>query len=544
MATLKILFPISPPGQAWGNRKILPRLNLCILPWPAIRAMKSYSSGSVMPITSQTFVRSTALLLLIGLLTLMGIVGTNIWLVERSQVYFDEVLEGRIARRAAIELRTSMQDAESGQRGYIITLEDDYLTPYNSAIDRIDEQIEQLRLVLAPYPEAQAPLRQLEADIALKLDELAETVQLAQSGDVQGAMQQVRTDRGKEAMDSARAFVDALIQAIDNRLVEGVANQRNTMTALRWVTIIGGIIILGVIGGAIWAVWSYTQELARARRAVEEANASLEDRVRERTSDLGRANEEIQRFAYIVTHDLRAPLVNIMGFTSELETSVASVKSYMETQPETDDPVAGEARQAATEDLPEAISFIRAATRKMDGLINAILKISREGRRQLKPEPVDIAEIAEISAAAVHHQVADNGGEIATDIRIGNIVTDRLSIEQVLGNMLDNAVKYQQPDRPLRVRISARHLPGNRVMIEVEDNGRGIADTDHERVFELFRRSGSQNNPGEGIGLAHVRTMVRSLGGDVTLTSRLGEGTTFIINLPRDLRLYLGNTGA
>ena len=506
--------------------------------------MKSYSSGSVMPITSQTFVRSTALLLLIGLLTLMGIVGTNIWLVERSQVYFDEVLEGRIARRAAIELRTSMQDAESGQRGYIITLEDDYLTPYNSAINRIDEQLEQLRLVLAPYPEAQAPLRQLEADIALKLDELAETVQLAQSGDVQGAMQQVRTDRGKEAMDSARAFVDALIQAIDNRLVEGVANQRNTMTALRWVTIIGGIIILGVIGGAIWAVWSYTHELARARRAVEEANASLEDRVRERTSDLGRANEEIQRFAYIVTHDLRAPLVNIMGFTSELETSVASVKSYMETQPETDDPVAGEARQAATEDLPEAISFIRAATRKMDGLINAILKISREGRRQLKPEPVDIGEIAEISAAAVHHQVADNGGEIATDILIGKIITDKLSIEQVLGNMLDNAVKYQQPDRPLRVRISARHLPGNRVMIEVEDNGRGIADTDHERVFELFRRSGSQNNPGEGIGLAHVRTMVRSLGGDVTLTSRLGEGTTFIINLPRDLRLYLGNTGA
>src|SRR5690606_6021713 len=160
------------------------------------------------------------------------------------------------------------------------------------------------------------------------------------------------------------------------------------------------------------------------------------------------------------------------------------------------------------------------------------------------PEPVDIAEIAETSAAAVHHQVADNGGEIATDIRIGKIITDKLSIEQVLGNMLDNAVKYQQPDRPLRVRISARHLPGNRVMIEVEDNGRGIADTDHERVFELFRRSGSQNNPGEGIGLAHVRTMVRSLGGDVTLTSRLGEGTTFIINLPRDLRLYLGNTGA
>ena len=72
----------------------------------------------------------------------------------------------------------------------------------------------------------------------------------------------------------------------------------------------------------------------------------------------------------------------------------------------------------------------------------------------------------------------------------------------------------------------------------------GIAGTDHERVFELFRRSGAQSAPGEGIGLAHVRTMVRSLGGDVTLTSTLGEGTTFIINLPRDLRGYLGSTGS
>jgi len=497
-----------------------------------------------MPITSKTFVRSTALLLLVGLLTLLGIVGTNVWLVERAQVYFDEVLEGRVARRAAIDLRTTMQDAETGQRGYIITLEEQYLEPYNNAIALIDGEMDELRRVLAPYPEAQAPFAQLEADIALKLNELSETIALAQSGDVQGAIEQVRTDRGKEAMDSSRAFINGLIEAIDNRLIEGIANQRNTATAMRWVSMGGGLIILLVVGAAIWAVFSYMQELANARRAIEDANASLEDRVKERTSDLGRANEEIQRFAYIVTHDLRAPLVNIMGFTSELETGVGSVKSYMETQPETDDPVASEARLAATEDLPEAITFIRAATRKMDGLINAILKISREGRRQLKPEPVDLRELAESGAAAIHHQIVDSGGEVKTDIRIGKIVTDKLSIEQVLGNMLDNAVKYQQPDRPLQVAINARHLPGNRVVIDVSDNGRGIADTDHERVFELFRRSGSQNHPGEGIGLAHVRTMVRSLGGDVTLKSKLGEGTTFTISLPRDLRIYLGSTQA
>ena len=87
----------------------------------------------------------------------------------------------------------------------------------------------------------------------------------------------------------------------------------------------------------------------------------------------------------------------------------------------------------------------------------------------------------------------------------------------------------------------ARHAAGNRIEIEIEDNGRGIAPADHERVFELFRRAGTQSQPGEGIGLAHVRTMVRSLGGDITLRSEAGVGTTFIVTLPRDLRSYLGS---
>jgi len=498
-----------------------------------------------MPITSKTFVRSTALLLLVGLLALIGIVGTSIWLTDRSQVYLDEVIEARIARRAAVDLRASLLDMETGQRGYLLTLDESYLEPYEAARPRVLEQVEALKRVLAPYEVAAAPLQQLEADVTFKLAEMDETITQARANDVNAAIARVRTDQGQEAMNGIMTFIDSLISAVDARLVEGVGNQRSTGEALRIVSIVGGLIILMVVAGAIWAVLSYTQELANARRAVEEANTSLEERVRERTSELGKANEEIQRFAYIVTHDLRAPLVNIMGFTAELETSVDEVKTYMEAQETAgDDPLASQARIAATEDLPEAISFIRAATRKMDGLINAILKISREGRRQLNPEPVELSEIAETSAAAVHHQVAESEGSIETDIRVGKLITDRLSLEQILGNMLDNAVKYQEPSRPLRVVIRARHVPGNRVHIEVEDNGRGIADADHERVFELFRRSGSQTSAGEGIGLAHVRTMVRSLGGDVTLTSSLGEGTTFIINLPRDSRAFLGRLGA
>jgi len=177
----------------------------------------------------------------------------------------------------------------------------------------------------------------------------------------------------------------------------------------------------------------------------------------------------------------------------------------------------------------------------MDALINAILKISREGRRQLKAETIDLPELIENTLATVQHQIVENGGSAEVDVRVPRITTDRLSLEQILGNLLDNAVKYRQPDRPLNVTARARQIAGNRVEIEIEDNGRGIAATDHERVFELFRRAGSQSQPGEGIGLAHVRTMVRNLGGDITLRSEPNVGTTFIINLPRDLRSHLGS---
>ena len=104
-----------------------------------------------MPITSRTFVRATALLLLVGLLALLGIVGTNIWLVERSQVYFDEVVQARIARRVAVDLRNQLQDLESSQRGYIITHDQKYLDPYNATLPQIDDPEQAVRIVEAAH---------------------------------------------------------------------------------------------------------------------------------------------------------------------------------------------------------------------------------------------------------------------------------------------------------------------------------------------------------------------------------------------------------
>ena len=111
-----------------------------------------------------------------------------------------------------------------------------------------------------------------------------------------------------------------------------------------------------------------------------------------------------------------------------------------------------------------------------------------------------------------------------------------MSLEHIFGNLLDNAVKYRSRSRALRIEVRGDRIPGDRVAIEVADNGRGIAEQDQARVFELFRRAGTQNETGEGIGLAHVRAVVRNLGGEITLRSVLDAGTTFRIILPRTLQ--------
>ncbi|MUZ97929.1 histidine kinase, partial [Agrobacterium vitis] len=293
--------------------------------------------------------------------------------------------------------------------------------------------------------------------------------------------------------------------------------------------------------GAILIIIQHVRDLLKARQEVEVLNAGLEERVQERTEDLMQANQEIQRFAYIITHDLRAPLVNIMGFTAELDSALQTLKAYVlaDGQPLTTQQIE-DARLAASEDLPEAISFIRSSTRKMDGLINAILKISRDGRRQLKPEPLDLKPLIETTAASVHHQIGESGGHTEISTEVASIISDRLSLEQILGNLFDNAIKYKSPDRPVVLSIRAVSDGRHFIRLEIEDNGRGIAEQDHERIFELFRRSGQQNQVGEGIGLAHVRSLTRNLGGEITVRSKIGVGSTFILRLPRDLSKLVG----
>ena len=489
-----------------------------------------------MPISNAAFVRSTVILLIAGMVALLGIVGTSLWLASKVQTYFTGFVDVREARRSAADLLSLLKDAETGQRGFIITGDVAFRGPYDEALRAVSEQEKAFldkTSKLPEYTERAARVGKLVED---KLVELAETVELMQQGRQAEAVDRVKTDRGRVLMDQLRTELGFIMDDADRHLGESVVDTLWSANALHWTTVIGAVAIIGVLGGAAAVIMQYTRDIILARREVEVLNATLEKRVDERTEELIRANQEVQRFAYIVTHDLRAPLVNIMGFTSELQASLASIQSYVLADGKA--PSEGdilEARRAASEDLPEAIGFIRSSTKKMDGLINAILKISRDGRRELRIERVDIKALVETGAAAVNHQVSESDGEVAIDDKLPTVISDRLSLEQVFGNLFDNAIKYQSPERPLRIAVTARSGGRAGFVIEFTDNGRGIAPEDHERVFELFRRSGTQDKPGEGIGLAHVRSLMRNLGGDIVVRSELGQGTTFVLRLPPDL---------
>jgi signal transduction histidine kinase len=486
-----------------------------------------------MPLAGRFVVQSVSALLVVGLIALIGIVAMTIWLNERSRVYFEESVSARTVRSAGVELRSAVQTAESSERGYVLTGNEVYLSPYGTAKTEAFRRLDLLRqrTDVAGLPPV---LPRLGEVVTQKFDDMDRLIALKQERKDAEALAIIRTNRGKLMMDEINLFVSGIVRAADERVSAGVIEQRNNASRVRLASIAASLLIVLVVAGVLITIYRYTREITGARDQVNALNASLESRVAARTAELERANGEIQRFAHIVSHDLRAPLVNIVGFASEMESGLATLQAFVRAAPA--GPAGAQVKAIAEEDMPEALGFIRSSTRKMDGLIHAILRISREGQRRLQPEPIDLSDVIETTRAAIHHQLTEAGGECSMDLAVARLVTDRLSLEQIVGNLMDNAVKYRSKDRPLRIAVRSRHAGPDRLRLEISDNGRGIAERDIGRVFELFKRSGTQDQPGEGVGLAFVQAVARKLGGIVEVTSREGHGTTFSVVLPLDLR--------
>jgi signal transduction histidine kinase len=422
-----------------------------------------------------------------------------------------------------------LEDAETGQRGFLLTERETYLAPYNAAVGRVPGQLDHLVGETTALTIADETLELRTVGLA-KLAEITKTLELYKSDGRAAAQEEVLTGVGKDLMDQVRVTAAAIRANQEQQLLTrlDVADRTGRILVAAQAGTALLVVIISLLTGA--SFYRSIRALRAAQNALTGANANLEKVVETRTAALSQANDEIQKFAYIVSHDLRAPLVNIMGFTTELEAAASTVGRFVNDRIKTQGDVPAEVVEAIGEDVPEAFRFIKTSTAKMDGLIGAILKLSREGRRVLTPETLPMRSLLENIAATLKHRADEKDAEIIIQ-PVPNLTADRLAIEQIFGNLLDNAVKYLAPDRPgvITVRGTAN---GPFAVFEIEDNGRGIAPGDHERVFELFRRAGKQNVPGEGIGLAYVRQLVYRLGGTITLDSTFGQGTIFKLKLP------------
>jgi signal transduction histidine kinase len=280
-----------------------------------------------------------------------------------------------------------------------------------------------------------------------------------------------------------------------------------------------------------------------ARKLVEAEQKKLDQRLRDQTALLSEANEEIQRFVYIVSHDLRSPLVNIMGFASELDawrTQIFERLGALRAQVGAEQN--GESDDAMRGDVEEALSFIKSSVAKMDRLIGALLKLSREGQREFQPQFIDMSQLLRSTLEALAHQARDANAKISIG-ELPTITSDRLALEQVFSNLMDNAVKYLRADVPGSIEVRATESD-TLITYEVCDNGRGIDAKDRDRIFDLFRRSGIQDRPGDGIGLAHARTLVRRLGGSINVESKPNQGTVFKVTLPKKWHLPVSELAA
>jgi PAS domain S-box-containing protein len=281
---------------------------------------------------------------------------------------------------------------------------------------------------------------------------------------------------------------------------------------------------------------------AGERKKYEDAllrlNQELEERVRIRTAELAERNlqltqktEENEMFVYSVSHDLRSPLVNLEGFSEELHVAVRDIELLL-----SDSRIPSDLRDKVHElfdsAVTEPVGFIRAAVGRLGRIIDALLRLSRAGRVVYQPQALDMNAIAQRVVDALRRTIDETKAEVV----LGELPAawgDPLAVEQVLANLIGNALNYLDPERPGRVEVgSLAEGPNGGRTYFVRDNGIGIPAAYHPKLFQALQRLHPDKAPGEGIGLAIVRRVLERLGGTIKVESTPGVGTMFTFTLP------------
>jgi signal transduction histidine kinase len=452
--------------------------------------------------------------LLVSLAT-MSIYTTGAFLDEARQV-----AASHQALHAVDALENSLREAEDANRGYLLTSQDEYLDAYHKAEAAVGEAYGRLAAVRGGRDAKIDPLHEV---IDARLAHLRQGLTLM-AHDPPHALVFIRQGEGKELMDRALRAISDLRTSELAQLDRDEADARLLATRCETLDWAGGAMGLAAIAVGVAALRSEWRRRAAAEVAVREANAKLELQVRERTAALVRANErledqtrelrnandELESFSSIVSHDLRAPLRIIEGMARMV--------------------LKRDAERVGSESRRD-LDLLMDNSHKMRDLIDDLLSFSRLGRRAPDSALVDTRGLVEACWGAL---TTEREGRVV-ELRLGELPPcrgDAPLVRQVLMNVLGNAVKYTRPRERAQIEISGAPHEGQ-VRYQVRDNGVGFDMAYAPKLFGIFSRLHSDDQfEGTGIGLAIVRRIVERHGGRVWAESQVGVGTTMSFTLP------------
>lgn len=279
-------------------------------------------------------------------------------------------------------------------------------------------------------------------------------------------------------------------------------------------------------------------ERKRADEAIRRFHSELEDRVTQRTTQLAHANQElvqknqeVELFVYSVSHDLRSPLVNLQGFSQELRMVSKEIRSLL-AAPEVPQSLSSRAIELLDQDMDEAVKFIQTAVIRLSNIIDALLRLSRAGRVDYLWETVDLNALVTRIVDSQASTIAATGAAIDVE-DLPPVWGDPTAIEQIFANLIGNALNYLSPERRGRIEVGSVAGPDGAEVLTyfVRDNGLGIPQEFHGKIFQAFQRLRPDIGTGEGVGLMLVRRIVERHGGRIWFESGTC-GTTFFVSMP------------
>lgn len=405
-----------------------------------------------------------------------------------------------------------LSELEAAESEYIVTGAEAAVNTFHRVRARLDEDLKRLDELTAANKDQNLSMSNLHDLYGAKAMEMERTIELRASmgTEAAAAMLSKRLDSADgSTIADIRTTIRGIRKSEQERLDARTAVQGRSLLAT--IAAFWSVLLLNV--GLVWFLWlSLRRETAEARREEErirELNVELERRVEQRTEALRRSNEDLQQFAYAVSHDLQEPLRMVGTYTELLR------RRYE-----------GRLDKEADDHIGYAVRGVK----RMTGMIRDLLEYSRAGQSEDNVlATVDPEEVLESVLQDLRAQIEEASAEVSHD-PLPKLHAHRVWFDQIFQNLIGNALKYRSAAPP-KVHVSASR-EDSVIVFSVQDNGIGIDPKYKDQVFGVFKRLHGSDVEGTGIGLATCKRIVERAGGRIWFESKPGHGSTFYFSMP------------